>query len=143
MRISVGVALLALIPFSAIAQEAPVLRDLEALSPLQLTKVELGELLPGARMLRVIANGNTHNWTNDPDGTFIVSSDNRATNNRAATGRGKWHISDDGRYCILIEWRTSSEEWCRFVLKTTDGSYHTAKALKPGTEKTYKVDIKK
>jgi len=143
MRIPVGVALLTLIPFTAVAQEAPVLRDLEALSPLQLTKAELGELLPGAKMLRVIANGNTHIWTNDLDGTFIVSSDNRATNYRSATGRGKWHVSDDGRYCILIEWRASSEEWCRFLLKTSDGNYYTARSLKPGTEKAYKVEIRK
>jgi hypothetical protein len=143
MRISIGLVLLCFIPLPASAQEAPLLRDLEAVSPLQLTKAELDELLPSARMLRVIANGNTHIWTNDSDGTFIVSSDNRATNNRAATGRGKWHISDDGRYCIFIEWRASSEEWCRFVLRTSDGSYYTAKAMRPGTEKVYKFEIKK
>lgn len=128
---------------TAFAQEVSVLRDLDSLSPSTLSKADLQDLIPKAKMLRVLANGNTHIWTNEPDGTFIVSSDNRATSGRSATGQGKWHITDEGRYCIFVEWRASSEDWCRFVLKTSDGSYYTTKALKPATEKVYKFEIKK
>jgi len=126
---------------SAYAQEASQLRDLDPLSPQLVTKQELDALMPNAKMSRTIANGNLHLWKNGTDGTFIVSSDNRATNRVPATGQGKWHIANDGRYCILIQWRTSSEEWCRFILKTTDG-YYATKSLQLGTEKVYKLDIK-
>jgi hypothetical protein len=126
----------------AIGQQPSTLADLDALSPAALTRQELLDLVPNAKVSRVITNGNLHIWINDPDGTFIVSSDNRATNGVPATGRGKWHITDDGRYCIFIQWRTNSEEWCRFVLNAS-GTFYTAKSLKPGTEKIYKLDFKK
>ncbi|MEO6320839.1 MAG: hypothetical protein ABIR56_09165 [Polaromonas sp.] len=73
--------------------------------------------------------------------SFVVSSDNRATSGRNSTAPGKWHLSDDGRYCIVIEWKTvETEEWCRLVIKTADG-YYTAKSDKTGAEKVYKLDI--
>lgn len=92
-------------------------------------------------MRRVTDKGNTHAWSNDADGTFIVSSDNRATSGRDSTAQGKWHLSDDGRYCVLIDWkRVNTEEWCRFVIKTLDG-YYTTKSDKVATEKVYKFEI--
>jgi hypothetical protein len=128
----------------ALGQQAAVLRDLESNSPITLTKADLHELMSNAKMSRIIANGNLHIWTNDPDGTFIVSSDSRATSGRPATGRGKWHISEDGRYCILIEWPRAggAEDWCRLVIKTTDG-YYTTRSVKSGTEKVYKIEVRK
>jgi hypothetical protein len=125
-----------------LAEEPSVLRDLEPLSPTPLTAAELKELLPGAKMTRRIPSGNTHNWTNDPDGTFIISSDNSSTTGRYVTARGTWSVSPDGRYCIRVEWSRSTDDWCRFVLRTTDG-YYLVKALKPGTETVYPVRISK
>lgn len=126
----------------ALAQEPAVLRDLEPLIPVQLTAAELRELLPGAKLIRRLDNGNTHIWTNEPDGTFIISSDNRSTTGRYASAPGKWNVTDDGRYCIRIEWRTTTDDWCRFVLRVSDDHY-LVKALKPGTEKVYPVRISK
>ena len=126
----------------ALAQQAAVVADLASIAPVTLSKTDLAGLLPNAKVTRIIANGNKHIWTNDSDGTFIVSSDNRATNGHTSTGQGKWHLSDDGRYCVLIEWRGHAEDWCRFVIKTDDG-YYTAKSVKVGTEKVYKLEISK
>ena len=137
---------MALSPFFLLAslasgQPAQVMRDLESRQMHVLSKEELQQLLPGATMRRVTDKGNNHSWSNDADGSFIVSSDNRATNGRNSTAPGKWHLSDDGRYCVLIDWkRVETEEWCRFVIKTTDG-YYAAKSDKMGTEKVYKLDI--
>ncbi|CAN5306203.1 hypothetical protein BH10PSE16_BH10PSE16_01970 [soil metagenome] len=123
------------------AQPVQVMRDLESRQPHILSKDELQQLLPGATMRRVTDKGNTHAWSNDADGTFIVSSDNRATSGRDSTAQGKWHLSDDGRYCVLIDWkRVNTEEWCRFVIKTLDG-YYTTKSDKVATEKVYKFEI--
>ena len=126
----------------AVAQEPAVLRDLEPLSPTQLTAAELKELLPSANMIRRIASGNTHIWTNEPDGTFIISSDNRSTTGRHSSAPGTWNVTEDGRYCIRIEWGKTTDDWCRFVLRTSD-NYYLVKALKPGTEKVYPVRISK
>ena len=133
----------ALLANAAHAQRALVVRDLDALSPTTLTRETLVELLPGAKISRTFENGNFHVWFNDPDGTFVVASDRRGVGGGAGTGNGKWHISEDGRYCILIEWpRGYAEDWCRFVVKTNQG-YYTTRSLKVGTERVYKFSIEK
>ncbi|MEO5658792.1 MAG: DUF995 domain-containing protein [Polaromonas sp.] len=130
-----------LISALAFGQPAQVVRDLESRQPITLSKDELQQLLPGATMRRMSAKGNTQSWSNDASGSFVVSSDNRATSGRNSTAQGKWHLSDDGRYCIMIEWKSvDTEEWCRFVIKTTDG-YYATKSDKIGTEKVFKLDI--
>lgn len=143
---------LAYISTPAQAQEGPqVVRDLDPMTPRKLTKEDLQQLLPGAKMSRLSASGNTHLWTNDPDGTFIVSSDNRnlpggggATGARGSTAPGKWHISDDGRYCLLIEWKSvPTEEWCRYFFVVADGSYYATKSARNPAEKVYKLQVSK
>jgi hypothetical protein len=125
----------------AFGQAPQVLRDLESKLPSTLSKDELQQLLPGATIRRVSAKGNTQSWSNDTGGSFVVSSANQATSGKNSTAQGKWHLSDDGRYCVIIEWKTvETEEWCRFVIKTTEG-YYTTKSDKTGTEKVYKLDI--
>lgn len=127
----------------ASGQENMVLRDLDAQGRVTLTKDELHQLLPNASMSRASARGNTHYWKNDTSGNFIISSDNRATTNRPSTAQGKWHISDDGRYCVLIEWpRIDTEEWCRYIVKA-GGGYYATKSDKIGTEKAHKLEISK
>lgn len=126
---------------AALAQAPAVLRDLDAAGRVTLSKEELGQLLPGATMSRVSAKGNTHFWKNDSDGTFVISSDNRDRGKGSSTARGKWNISDDGRYCVLIEWKTvETEEWCRYIIRT-GSDYYGAKSDKTGTEKVYKLEI--
>ena len=125
-----------------------VLRDLESKSPRKLSKDEATALLTGAKMSRTSGRGNVHHWSNDTGGSFVVSSDNRGAGAVGASGRpttapGKWHISDDGRYCVFIEWRgVPTEEWCRFILQTTDG-YYAVRSDSVGTERVYKLEINK
>ena len=125
------------------AQEAAVLRDLDAQGRSTLSKEELTLLLPGAKMSRLTAGGNTQLWKNDTDGSFVISSDNRDRAGANSTAQGKWHISEDGRYCVLIEWRRNpTEEWCRYVLKA-GADYYSARSDKNATEKLYKLTISK
>ena len=126
---------LTLVSTVAAAQEIAVLRDLDAQGRATLSKEELSQLLPNAKMSRATGKGNTHFWKNDSDGTFIISSDNRdKQGGRNTTAQGKWHISEDGRYCVLIEWKVNpTEEWCRYIVKSD----------KTGTEKVYKLVISK
>ena len=131
----------ALVTTLASAREAAVLRDLDAQGWTTLTRDELSQLLPDARMSRVNAKGNRHFWTNDAGGDFVISSDNRDKGGRSSTAQGKWHISEDGRYCVLIEWKAvPTEEWCRYIVKSgTD--YYATKSDKTGTEKVYGLSI--
>ena len=129
----------------AFSEEAALLGDLSGKSPTTLTAAELKDLMPGAKMKRITTKGNTQLWSNDNNGSFVISSDNRdRVSARPSTANGKWHLSDDGRYCVLIEWKSvETEEWCRYIIKTSDGSYYTAKGDKLGGEKVYKVEIGK
>ena len=136
-------SLMSLVSMLAFGQEVAVLRDLDAQGRVTLTKDELSQLLPNAKMSRFTAKGNTHSWKNDSDGSFIVSSDNRDKNGRNSTAQGKWHISEDGRYCVLIEWKVvPTEEWCRYIVKA-GADYYATKSDKTGTEKVYKLVISK
>lgn len=132
---------LAIVATLVAAQE--VVRDLDAQGRVTLTKDELSQLLPGAKMSRTSNRGNTIRWSNDPSGSFIVSSDNRDRGGVPTTAPGKWHISDDGRYCVLIEWKVNpTEEWCRYIVKA-GAEYYATRSDKTGTEKVYKLSISK
>ena len=130
------------------AQDAGLtVRDLDAQNPKRLTLAELQQLLPGAKMSRLTAAGWQHYWTNEPGGSFVVSASNMnpgiSRSQAASTAQGKWHIADDGRYCVLIEWkRNPTEEWCRYILQTSDG-YYATKSDQTKAEKVYKLDIRK
>ncbi|MEJ8848240.1 DUF995 domain-containing protein [Variovorax rhizosphaerae] len=152
MRVSITkwipALLLPLLATEGAAQSDMVLRDLESKSPRKLSKEEVTELLTGAKMSRISGRGNVHYWSNDPGGSFVISSDNRGAGavgsvGRPSTSPGKWHISDDGRYCVLIEWKgVPTEEWCRYILQTTDG-YYAVRSDTVGTERVFKLEIKK
>jgi Protein of unknown function (DUF995) len=142
-------ALLCLAGAVAAQGPEPTLRDLESRSPRKLTKDEVSALMTGAKITRISARGSRNYWTNDKGGSFIASSDNSGagadvrSQGRPSTAQGKWHLSDDGRYCILIEWRVvGNEEWCRYVLSTSDG-YYWVRSDNLGTEKVYKFEIAK
>ncbi|MBP6776368.1 MAG: hypothetical protein KA151_03840 [Piscinibacter sp.] len=128
---------------STLATAQEVLRDLDAQGRVTLSKDELDQLLPGAKMSRTSARGNTNIWSNEPGGSFVVSSDNRDRGGMPTTARGKWHISEDGRYCVLIEWKVNpTEEWCRYIVKA-GAEYYATRSDKTGTEKVYKLSISK
>jgi hypothetical protein len=142
-----GIVAAVVLPGVANADAPALLGDLDPLSPEKLTKEQLEQLLPGAKMSRIAKAGSTHFWTNDPDGTLIISTDNKAGINRSITNRtgiarpGTWHISPDGRYCVTVEWKTiDTEDWCRYMFKTSEG-YFAAKSDKTRTEKVYRFWI--
>ncbi len=130
-----------------VAEAPKVFRDLADKNPQKLSLEDLQKLLPGAKMSRLTNSGNTNRWTNDTDGTFIISSDNRSSTGAYgasynSTAPGKWHISEDGRYCVLIDWkRVDTEEWCRYIYQTSLG-YYATKSDKTGTERVYRLEIK-
>jgi len=137
------VASFALFATLASAQEIAVLRDLDAQGRVTLTKEQLIPLLTDAKMSRTTGKGNLHFWKNDASGSFVISSNNADKQTRNTTAPGKWHISDDGRYCVLIDWKVNpTEEWCRYVVKA-GADYYGAKSDKTGTEKVYKLEISK
>jgi len=133
----IAVLLFALFSAFAFGQAATMLRDLDSERRATLTKEDLGQLLPNASMSRLNAEGNSQSWKNDPSGSFIISS------GQSTTAQGKWHISDDGRYCVLIEWkRAPAEEWCRYIVKS-GGTYYATRSDKTGTERVYRLEISK
>ena len=138
--------LLASIAFigTAVRADNVVLSDLEARSPKKLSKEQVTELMTGAKISRVSDRGNTHLWTNDAGGSFVLSSAGGTGDfGRVVTAKGKWRISDDGHYCVLIEWRgLPNEEWCRYILQTTDG-YYGVSSDSVATARVFKMDIKK
>jgi hypothetical protein len=127
---------------SAMAQE--VLRDLESKDPHTLSVDEVKSFMPGARVSRLGQTGNTVFWTNESDGSLIATSDNRSYGSvRSSQSHGKWNITDDGRYCVFIDYqRVQPEQWCRFIIKTSDGFYG-ASSTSNGAQKVYKLDITK
>ena len=85
-------------------------------------------LIPGSETHHVNSAGSVRSWKNAPDGTFVAASDNRrygsAMGTGNATGPGTWSVSEDGRYCVQIEWRRLTEKWCSAIVKGDDGGYY-------------------
>lgn len=118
MRRSVAVSLLILLPAWASAQDDAV----------RLTAEELRAFLPGTKVVHHNKAGSLRRWVNHPSGSFVASSDNKKFGNalgtQAASAPGKWNVTDDGKYCIAIEWGRVSENWCAFILKTASNEYY-------------------
>jgi hypothetical protein len=149
-RIAPLAAALSILAATAVAQ-APQLsmRDLDGKNPRRLEKDEVTALMTGAKISRISQRGNRQDWTNEPGGSFVASSDNRgagmpgAGQGRPSSAQGKWHISDDGRYCIMIEWgRLGTEDWCRYVVETGDGHY-VVRSMSNAAERVEKLEVRK
>jgi hypothetical protein len=113
----------------------------------KLSKEELASLLPGTKAVYVIKAGSTHRWTNEPDGKFIASTDGKtvsmaATGRYSGTAKGTWRISDDGKYCVNIDWKNATEDWCQFMFRAEDGSYYMTGSGKPEAERR-KIELSK
>lgn len=105
------------------------LSDIKSANGQQLTVDDLRSLMPGAKVTNVITNGSTHKWINKPDGTLNATSDNRAgvgsgtRMNAVAQAQGTWSVNDNGSFCVNLEWRAMTENWCRFMFKVGDKYY--------------------
>lgn len=125
----------------ALAQDVVTLGELQAKSSITLTRAEAQTLLSGAKMSRSNEKGNQHLWTNDASGDITISSDNRGTSGRGSSARGKWSVAEDGRFCMVVQWRKGDDEdTCRFILKTADDFYAASK-LEPVSRTAYKLTI--
>lgn len=104
----------------------------------KLSKEELASVLPGTKAVYVIKAGSIHRWTNEPDGKFVASSDAKTVSMSSRVGgtaRGTWRVSDDGKYCVNIDWKNVTENWCQFVFRASDGGYYLSGTDDPQAEK--------
>ena len=65
--------------------------------------------------------GGIRRWTLGADGKFIASRV-AATGSLSVTGRGEWKLTENGQFCVQIEWRPRSgapelENWCRVLYR--------------------------
>jgi hypothetical protein len=122
-----------------------VLNDIKAQNGVQLSATELNDLMPKANVVSHTQAGSTRRWTNESDGTFVASGDNRGRSGgagRPAQGRGTWHVGPNGTYCVTIEWPASSENWCRYLFKV-GAEYYGVKSPSGGTGTAYRLEISK
>jgi hypothetical protein len=95
----------------------------------RLSRDELQQILPDADVSITFANGDNDRWTNAQDGTLVANWQNGvATSSKhyAAVGHGNWKISDDGLFCVHIQWMRSVTDWCRTVVRSGEDSYTLA-----------------
>lgn len=104
--------------------------DVKAKGGVQLGAADLKELMPGAKVISRTPTGSTRSWSNKPDGTFVASSDSRGFSTGRTvyvTASGTWRVSDEGRFCVKIQWTTIQEDWCRLMFKVGDKYYGVGK----------------
>ncbi len=87
-------------------------------------------------------------WTNDASGKFIASRRGGSANVKSQ-GSGEWKVTDDGKYCVEIEWRTAmngpdrTEKWCRSLYRYDGALYLAPKDLtEKGETRFSKVQFK-
>ena len=100
--------------------------------PVKMTKKELLAFLPGTHTSYTVKTGSLHRWTNEPDGKFVVSTNNKKYGSvlgvQNATQSGTWKVNEEGKYCVKIDWKREPEDWCAFVFKGKNGEYFLNKA---------------
>ena len=96
--------------------------------PARMSRDELLAFIPGTEVSHVNRFGSQRRWTNGADGKFVASSDNKkfgsAMGSSSASAPGTWRISDEGRYCVSIEWKREAENWCSYIVKGPDGQFY-------------------
>jgi hypothetical protein len=75
-------------------------------------------------------NGSTagiRRWKNNADGKFVASRVAAFGGGAAVTGQGEWKLTENGQYCVQIEWRPRTgpqlENWCRTLWRLEDTLY--------------------
>lgn len=92
--------------------------------PPRVSKAQLLALLPGSTMLRTNTSGALRQWVNKPDGTLTVFWGGAGSlRNGAHSASGHWSITDEGRFCLQIDWDDLPENWCRYLEQTPNGEY--------------------
>ncbi|MHB9100116.1 MAG: DUF995 domain-containing protein [Sulfuricella sp.] len=123
-----------------------VLNDLKAQNGVQLSADELKQLMPNAKVVSYQKEGSTRRWTNEPDGKFVASSDVRRDISKLgrakATAQGTWHVGDNGTYCVTLDWRERSENWCRYIFKVGE-KYYGVKTVNDGATIAHEFEFSK
>jgi hypothetical protein len=122
-----------------------VLNDLKAQNGVQLSADELKQLMPNAKVVSYHKEGSTRRWTNEPDGKFVASSDIRRDISklmRSVSAPGTWHVGDNGTYCVTIDWRERSENWCRYIFKVGE-KYYGVKTVTDGATVAHEFEFSK
>jgi len=116
------------------AHEGLVLNDIRSKSGVQLLLDDLNQLMPNAKVVHYLATGSTRRWINEPDGKFVANSDGCGQSGvcRPGSAQGTWHIASNGTYCVSLEWRTSSENWCYHMFKVGE-KYYGVRSVSNGT----------
>jgi hypothetical protein len=95
---------------------------------LKMTREELLSFLPGTKVTHVSEAGSERHWTNEPDGKFFATTNNKkfgsSLGTQGAAQAGTWKVNDEGKYCIDIDWKRVHEKWCAYVLKGQDDAYY-------------------
>jgi len=108
---------IALSSLSLLCEAPATLGDLDPKDRVTLSREELVRLLPGARLKRFSARGSPQDWTNRANGTLTATSEYGGKIPLVA--EGKWRITDEGRFCVRIEWPGyDPEDWCRLIVKS-------------------------
>ena len=137
-----------LLSISAAAPAADlVLNDIKAQNGVQLSADELKQLMPNAKVVSYTKDGSTRYWKNEPNGKFVASSDVRRdptlpVKGKIANAQGKWHVGDNGTYCVSLEWPRRSESWCRYIFKVGE-KYYGVKSVDDGTVAAHEFKISK
>jgi hypothetical protein len=88
----------------------------------RLTRDQLIPLMRGATILRTNTSGALRQWVNGPDGTLTVYwAGGGFLQSHSASG--KWSVTEDGHFCLQIDWPDVPENWCRFMERTANGAY--------------------
>lgn len=89
------------------------------------------------------STGGIRRWKNNADGKFVASRI-AATggSGRSITGTGEWKLTDNGQYCVAIEWRPlrtgpEQESWCRTLWKYEDAIFLAPLDLAANRERKY------
>ncbi len=125
-----------------------LLNDIKAQNGVQLSADELKQLMPNAKVVSYSKEGSTRRWTNEPDGKLVASTDigrdvglilkGAATK----TGQGTWHVGDNGTYCVTIDWKQRSENWCRYIFKVGE-KYYGVKTVNDGATIAHEFEFSK
>lgn len=133
-----GMASVLVIAFLGAAPPAPAqessglkLRDVLAKGAKRLTPEEVNQLLPGAKVMSLGGRDVVRRWENSADGKFVASGfDPNTTTPRMRNfqAQGNWHIGDNGKYCVTLDWPKRTEQWCRVIFKLDDKYYGVKQA---------------
>lgn len=119
-----------------------VLNDLTGRGATRLSNAEMQQLVPEAKVVSYY-KGATRSWKNKADGTLVANSDVRRDPTKLgkqSTGKGSWHLADNGTWCVMIEWPQRTENWCMYLFRADD-RYYGVKSVTSGTAEAWEFKL--